>query len=356
MQDVKNILQVHDLESGKFLYKVPLAIGSIDGVHGRKKSNELFFKFSSMVNPGVIYYLDMSLDSPVPQVFRETVIEGLDTSMFELDQVFFESKDGTKVPMFIASRKGLVKRDGTTPCLLYGYGGFNVSFMPSFGITRLFFAKHFGYFVLANLRGGGEYGEAWHNAGRLFNKQNVFDDFHSASEFLIRERYTSKDKLAIQGGSNGGLLVGACCNQRPDLYGAGIAQVGVMDMLRFHKFTIGHAWCSDYGNPDEKAHFENNLKYSPLHNIREPEKGGQYPAMLLTTADHDDRVVPSHTLKFVAELQNKIGRLPQQTNPLMVRVDTKAGHGMGKPTSKLIEEVTEIYCFLVLTLGYKFID
>ncbi|XP_059086874.1 prolyl endopeptidase-like [Tigriopus californicus] len=353
MEDVKSILKTHDLNSGAVLHEFPLGVGSIVGVSGEKKHSELFYKFSSMITPGIIYFVDMSTKNPVPKVFIKTEIEGLDESKCEVKQVFYPSKDGTKIPMFIAHRKD-EKLDGNSPCLLYGYGGFNVSLTPSFSISQLFFIQHFGVLAIPNIRGGGEYGRTWHDGGRLLNKQNVFDDFVAAAEFLVQNKYTRKEKLTIKGGSNGGLLVGACLNQRPDLFGAGVAAVGVMDMIRFHKFTIGHAWCSDFGNPETEEHFKYLLTYSPLHNIRVPEGDVQYPCVLLTTADHDDRVVPSHSLKFIAELQQTLREVQKQTNPLLIRVETKAGHGGGKPTSKSIEEITDVLCFLVKTLGYEF--
>lgn len=356
MKDVKNVLDVHSLHDGSLLYNVALDVGSIVGYSGKEKHSELFFAFSSMITPSIIYRLDLQRTNPQPEVFKKTEMKGFDSSKYKLDQVFYESKDGTRVPMFIASRKD-AKRDGSAPCLLYGYGGFNISLTPYFSVSQLFFIQHFGYLAIPNIRGGGEYGEKWHNGGRLLNKQNSYDDFQAAAEYLIKEKYTSTPKLAIKGGSNGGLLVGACVNQRPDLYGAGVAAVGVMDMLRFHKFTIGDAWCSDFGNPDEKPHFENIIKISPLHNIRKPEtEAGQYPAMLLTTADHDDRVVPSHTLKYVAQLQHVMGSDPNQKNPLLARIETKAGHGGGKPTSKVIEEVVDVFSFLAKALDIQLLQ
>ncbi|KAH9631541.1 hypothetical protein HF086_004702 [Spodoptera exigua] len=280
------------------------------------------------------------------KVFREVKVKGFDASQYEAKQIFYNSKDGTKVPMFIVSKKGL-EQDGSNPALIYGYGGFNINIQPSFSVTRLVFMQHFnGVVAIPNIRGGGEYGERWHNAGRLLNKQNVFDDFQAAAEYLIEEKYTRPSLITIQGGSNGGLLVAACINQRPDLYGAAIVQVGVLDMLRFQKFTIGHAWVSDYGSSDNKTQFEYLLRYSPLHNIQTPTS--------MLTADHDDRVVPLHSLKFIAALQHAARHTPQE-HPLLARVDTKAGHGGGKPTAKIIDEHTDILCFMSQALGLEFI-
>ncbi|KAL3283847.1 hypothetical protein HHI36_018017 [Cryptolaemus montrouzieri] len=241
--------------------------------------------------------------------------------------------------MFLISAKGVLDNPtGDTPAWLYGYGGFNICLAPSF----------------ANIRGGGEYGNKWHDGGRFENKQNCFDDFQYTAKYLIDRKYTNNKKLVIQEGSNGGLLVAACINQAPELFGAAICQVGVLDMLRYHKFTIGHAWKSDFGCSSEEDQFKYLIKYSPLHNIFEPNEEKQYPATLLLTADHDDRVVPLHSLKFIAELQRKAGRSPHQQNPLLIRLETKAGHGGGKPTSKIIDELTDIFCFVSRTLNIQF--
>jgi prolyl oligopeptidase len=277
-------------------------------------------------------------------LFRQAKVN-FDPSVFEVKQVFYNSKDGTKVPMFLVYKKG-IKLDGTNPTLLYGYGGFNISQTPGFSVSRLVWAEMGGVLAVANLRGGSEYGEAWHEAGTKLKKQNVFDDFIAAGEWLIANKYTSNKKLAIQGGSNGGLLVGAVLNQRPDLFGAALPAVGVMDMLRFPKFTIGWAWTSDYGSPDIAEEFEAIYKYSPLHNLK---PGTRYPAVMVTTADHDDRVVPAHSFKYAATLQE------MQTGdaPVLIRIETKAGHGAGKPTSKQIEELADIYGFLIKNLEMK---
>jgi len=342
MTDAHEVLKVFST-NGAFETSIDLpTIGSVAGFTGRRKDQEGFYGFSSFTYPGVVYRYDFA--SGKSSVFRQPKVD-FSSNGFETVQVFYPSKDGTKIPMFLTYRKGL-KKDGLNPTYLYGYGGFNISLTPAFSPALVAWMEMGGIFAQPNLRGGGEYGKDWYDAGRLTHKQNVFDDFIAAAEFLIREKYTSTPKLAIAGGSNGGLLVGACLTQRPDLYGAALPAVGVMDMLRFHKFTIGWAWTSDFGDPEKQADFETLLTYSPLHNIR---PGTTYPPTLVTTSDHDDRVAPAHSFKFAATLQ----AAQAGPAPVLIRIETKAGHGAGKPTTKIIDERADIYAFLVKVLDMK---
>ncbi|XP_064846650.1 prolyl endopeptidase-like [Oncorhynchus masou masou] len=356
LHDVKNVLKMYRLSSGEELRTFPLDVGSVVGFTGRKRDSEIFYYFTSFLSPAVIYHCDLTKEPLHPHVFREVTVKGFDPSDYQTTQVFYPSKDGTEIPMFIVHKKGL-KLDGSHPAFLYGYGGFNISITPSYSVSRLIFVRHMGgVLAVANIRGGGEYGETWHKAGMLANKQNCFTDFQCAAEYLIKEGYSSPSKLTINGGSNGGLLVAACVNQRPELFGCAVAQVGVMDMLKFHKFTIGHAWTTDFGCCDVKEQFDWLIKYSPLHNIHIPEgEGVQYPSVLLLTGDHDDRVVPLHSLKYIATLQHVVGRWAGQSNPLFIHVDTKSGHGAGKPTSKVIQEVADTYAFIARCLNISWV-
>jgi prolyl oligopeptidase len=336
------IYQYNTDGSGMKEIKLP-GIGTAGGLGGKKTDYTLFYTYTSFNTPPVIYKYDVK--SGQSELFRSTTLP-FRPDDFVTSQIFYPSKDGTKVPMFIVHRKGL-EMNGKNPTLLYGYGGFNVNLTPSFSASRIAFLEQGGIFVMANIRGGGEYGEAWHKAGMLHKKQNVFDDFIAAAEYLITNKYTSSDYLAIQGGSNGGLLVGACLTQRPDLFRVALPAVGVMDMLRFHKFTVGWGWAVEYGSSDHKGQFDFLYKYSPLHNIK---SGVKYPAVLVTTADHDDRVVPAHSFKFIATLQNVA---PENQYPLLIRIETDAGHGAGKPMSKAIAEVSDIYSFMLWNMGFK---
>lgn len=335
LADARSMVKVFD-RNGRVVREVTLpGIGSAAGFGGKRGDAETFYSFTGFTNPTTIYRLDMKTGAS--SVLRQPKVD-FDPSQYETRQQFFTSRDGTKVPMFIVSKKGL-KLDGQNPTYLYGYGGFNISMTPGFSPANLAWMEMGGVYVMANLRGGGEYGQAWHEAGTKLQKQNVFDDFIGAAEWLIANKVTSPSKLAIGGGSNGGLLVGAAMTQRPELFGAAIPMVGVMDMLRFHKFTIGWAWASDYGSSDDAEQFKALVKYSPLHNLK---AGGCYPATMITTADHDDRVVPAHSFKFAATAQ----AAQAGGAPILIRIDTKAGHGAGKPTTKQIEEVADRWGFL----------
>ncbi|MBC8289271.1 MAG: S9 family peptidase [Planctomycetes bacterium] len=342
LKDAKTQINIHSMK-GDFIREVEFpGIGSASGFGGKRGDTDTFYSFSSFATPPSIYRYNIITGKS--ELFRQAEVK-FNPDDYEVKQVFYESKDGTRVPMFLAHKKG-IKLDGTNPTLLYGYGGFNIPLTPRFSISRLAWMEMGGVYAQANLRGGGEYGEKWHRAGTKLKKQNVFDDFIAAAEWLIESKYTSTPKLAIQGGSNGGLLVGACMTQRPDLFGACLPAVGVMDMLRFHKFTAGRFWVDDYGSSDNEDEFKALIKFSPYHNLKD---GVKYPATMVTTADTDDRVVPGHSFKFAARLQEAHGGQA----PVLIRIETKAGHGAGKPTAKIIEELTDAWAFLVKNLGMK---
>ncbi|MBI1752481.1 MAG: S9 family peptidase [Acidobacteria bacterium] len=342
MRDAHSAVEFYDLKGGKTGELALPALGTAAGFGGRREDTETFYTFGSFAYPGTIYRLDLKTSKST--VFREPKV-AFKPADFEVEQVFYPSKDGTKIPMFLVHKKGL-KLDGQNPTLLYGYGGFNVSLTPWFSVSTMVWLEMGGVYALANLRGGGEYGMAWYDAGRKDKKQNVFDDFIAAAEWLIARKVTSTPKLAINGGSNGGLLVGACLIQRPDLFGAAVPEVGVMDMLRFHKFTLGWGWKSDYGSSETKEGFETLMKYSPLHTIK---PGVKYPPTLITTGDHDDRVVPAHSHKFTATLQ----AAQAGPAPILTRIETSAGHGAGKPTAKQIAERADVLAFLTKNLGLE---
>ncbi|MGK7942422.1 MAG: prolyl oligopeptidase family protein [Crocosphaera sp.] len=344
LQDAKSAITIYDLQ-GDFIRDVSLpGIGSAGGFNGKKEDTETFYSFTSFTTPNTIYRYNMITGEST--IFRQPTVD-FNPDNYEIKQIFYKSKDGTKIPMFITHKKGL-QLDGNKPTYLYGYGGFNVSLTPSFSISNLVWMEMGGVYAVPSLRGGGEYGEEWHQAGMKNKKQNVFDDFISAAEWLIENNYTSPQKLAIGGGSNGGLLVGACLTQKPNLYAAVLPAVGVLDMLRFHQFTIGWAWCPEYGSSENEEEFKTLLAYSPLHNLT---PNTAYPATMITTADHDDRVVPAHSFKFAAALQNA----HNGEKPVLIRIETKAGHGAGKPTSKLIEEIADKWGFLVDNLEINMI-
>jgi prolyl oligopeptidase len=342
LKDAHSQVKIFDIK-GDFVREIELpGLGSVGGFGGKRHDTETFYSFTNPTTPGTIYRYNMGTGKS--EVFRQPKVD-FNPDNYETKQVFYSSKDDTKIPMFITHKKG-IKLDGNNPTYLYGYGGFNVSLTPTFSVSNLIWMEMGGVFAVPNIRGGGEYGEEWHQAGMKLKKQNVFDDFIAAAEWLISSKYTKPAKLAIGGGSNGGLLVGACMAQRPDLFGAALPAVGVMDMLRFHKFTIGWAWISEYGSPEKKEEFKALYAYSPLHNLK-PDTA--YPATMITTADRDDRVVPAHSFKFAAALQ----AAHKGDAPVLIRIETKAGHGAGKPTAKIIEEAADKWGFLVRTLDMK---
>lgn len=343
LEDANTQAYFYDYE-GNMIQKMELpTLGTLTGFNGEKGDNEAFYGFTSFTFPSTVYRYD--LEKHTSELFTDSEVD-FNPEDFVTEQVFFTSKDGTEVPMFIVHKKG-IRLNGDNPVLLYGYGGFNASLVPSFSVARLPFLEQGGVYVSVNLRGGGEYGVKWHQAGTKMNRQNVFDDFIAAAEHLIEINYTRPEKIAMIGGSNGGLLVGAAMTQRPDLFKVAIPIVGVLDMLRYQHFTIGWAWAHDYGTSEESEEmFRYLLGYSPLHNVKQ---GVHYPATLAITADHDDRVVPAHTFKFIAELQSK----HEGPNPILVRVETQAGHGAGKPTSKMIDESADMYSFIMYNLGMR---
>jgi prolyl oligopeptidase len=335
LQDAFNRVKILGLD-GKMVREVDLpGMGAVTGFAGRKEDRETFYHYTSFTDPGTVFHYD--IESGVSRVFRQPRLV-FDPGNYVTRQVFYTSQDGTQVPMFISHKRGL-KPDGNAPTYLYGYGGFNLPQLPAFSVPNLLWMEMGGIFALANLRGGGEYGKVWHMGGMREAKQNVFDDMIAAAEWLVENKYTRPPRLAIGGRSNGGLLTGVCLTQRPDLFGAALVIVGVLDMLRFHKFTIGWAWVSDYGSPDDPQDFNVLMKYSPYHNLKH---GTVYPAVMIATGDHDDRVYPAHSFKFAAALQNA----QSGTAPVLLRVETRAGHGLGKPTTKLIEEFSDLWAFL----------
>lgn len=343
MKDAISQVKQYDY-NGKLVREIELpGVGTVSGLGGKKEDEKLYYSFTNYITAGTIYSYEPK--SGKSEVYEKSKAQ-FNSDDYESKQVFYTSKDGTKVPMIISYKKGL-KLDGTNPTMLYGYGGFNVSLTPSFSIANAVWMENGGVYAVPNLRGGGEYGKKWHVAGTQMQKQNVFDDFIAAAEYLIKEGYTSSENLAIRGGSNGGLLVGACMTQRPELFKVALPAVGVMDMLRYHTFTAGAGWAYDYGTAeDSKEMFDYLLNYSPVHNIKE---GVQYPATMVTTADHDDRVVPAHSFKFAAELQAKQTGI----NPVLIRIDVNAGHGAGKPLSKTIEEMADLQAFTLYNMGVR---
>jgi prolyl oligopeptidase len=342
MKDAVSFVQQYNYD-GKMIREVKLpGIGSTGGFGGKKEETILYYSFTNYITPGSIYSFDPKTGTS--KEYQKPKVD-FNSADYESKQVFYPSKDGTKIPMIITYKKG-TDLNGKNPTILYGYGGFNVSLTPSFSIANAVWLEQGGIYAVANLRGGGEYGKEWHDAGTQLKKQNVFDDFIAAAEYLIKQKYTSSDYLAIRGGSNGGLLVGAVMTQRPDLMKVALPAVGVLDMLRYHTFTAGAGWAYDYGTAeDNKEMFDYLLKYSPVHNVK---TGVSYPATLVTTGDHDDRVVPAHSFKFAAELQAK----QKAANPVLIRIETNAGHGAGKPVSKTIEEAADIQVFTLFNMGF----
>jgi len=343
LKDAISLVKQYD-KNGQFIRDITLpGIGNAEGFSSRKEDKEVYYSFTNYTTPSTIFRLDpMSGDA---DVYKRPSVE-FNSDDYKTEQIFYNSGDGTRIPMIITYKKGTVK-DGNNPTMLYGYGGFNISETPGFSVTIALWLEMGGIYAVPNIRGGGEYGEEWHLAGTKMNKQNVFDDFIAAAEYLIDNKYTSPEYLAVRGGSNGGLLVGAVMTQRPDLFKVALPAVGVMDMLRYHKFTIGAAWAYDYGTADDNPEMFNYiLKYSPVQNVK---SGVEYPATLVTTGDHDDRVVPAHSFKFAAQLQAK----QAGNNPVLIRIETRAGHGAGTPVSKTIEQYADIFSFTLWNMGIQ---
>ncbi|XP_035705894.1 prolyl endopeptidase [Folsomia candida] len=355
VKDVLSRIEIRDLRTGNVIDQLAIEPGTASDKYGRRSDKEFYFKLESYVNPGTIYKVEFGITEIKLQVYKTTDFKTLDLDTFKMSMFSYSSNDGTNIPMFLVHKKNM-PRDSNRPCLLTAYGGYGYSRLPAFNIPYLFFAQHFGVVAIANIRGGGEYGKNWHDEGRLLNKKTGFEDFIAGAKFLLNNGYTRPHKLAITGASNGGLLIGAVVNQRPDLFGAAIPQVGIMDMLRYHKFTVGHLWIGEFGSPDDSKYFHYLRQYSPLHNIKAPEdEGQQYPSILVTTSDHDDRVVCSHSLKYIAELQYMAAKNnPGQKNPFLLKVYQNTGHVSGKPTQAKVEEWTDIFAFLTHTLGYNF--
>uniref|UniRef100_A0A1I8IER6 Prolyl endopeptidase n=1 Tax=Macrostomum lignano TaxID=282301 RepID=A0A1I8IER6_9PLAT len=359
-RNVQDVLLVTDLLNRQAWKQIEFGLGTVGSITTERWHNELFFSYSSFLTPSNQYRVEFSPEGDfTTTLVRKSSPKGFDASEYTEKQVFYTSKDGTRVPMFIVRHRDL---EGPAPCLLYGYGGFNISIMPYFSTDRLPLLRNYRCaFAVANIRGGDEFGEDWHLGGCLMNKQNCFDDFIAAAEYLVKEGVALPDKLVIEGASNGGLLVAACALQRPDLYAGVVCSMGVLDMLRFHKFTIGHGWVSDYGTPDgSESEFRNVFAYSPLHNVARvadrSDWGSDFPALLVLTASHDDRVMALHSLKFVAEVQYRLGSRPGQTRPLLARIETKDGHGFGRPLNKTIEERADVYCFMQRSLALVWRD
>jgi len=344
LKDVTSLVEFYSMDGEKLGELKQPGLGIVTGISGKKDEDFMYYGFTSYIYPHTIFKYSNGGED---EIYYKPEID-FNPDDYVSEQVFYKSKDGTKVPMFITYKKG-IKMDGTNPTMLYGYGGFQISIKPSYSTVNTVFLENGGIYAVANMRGGNEYGEEWHKGGMLHNKQNVFDDFIAAAEFLVEKKYTSHDKLAIYGRSNGGLLIGAVMTQRPDIAKVALPTVGVLDMLRYHKFTVGWGWAVEYGSSDEKEHFDNLIKYSPLHNVKE---GVNYPATMVITGDHDDRVVPAHSFKFAATLQDKY----KGNEPMLIRIDVNAGHGSGKPTAKIIDEWTDMWSFTMWNLGIKEIN